>query len=409
MRALKWWMLAGLVVVTASCERQSPVSVAEESEVRPMEVIDDRRAPMERLARRVALALADPAFRAYVRASLDGSPYVERKLPFARFVGAEGNRAGLAMAAGEGPERVAADLRDAGKLEFYFPVPEHAGRWQGDDRILVATEVNDHEAPVAFDVHGGRVILDPRTPPETPVLALVPQETDFDAPLRAQQQPCDTCEPTDPGGRPQPPQPPLPGGSPASLRMTYFSVNKDFEGWLKGSPEYEVHIMAPTSQTDTINYRTLYCIGESGADRYWNNNNDRWSGDVVLMSPEQLNAYKATFPVNNFSVLAIEDDDGSCEIKVDRDLIGPVIEGVSRLTGDYKAARDSLGLNGKTVTAAKSGWDLLGAITTLIKTNDDFIGIAIANTITGLTSTDGNWSWIGEGGNRYGWVMLEMR
>ena len=191
--------------------------------------------------------------------------------------------------------------------------------------------------------------------------------------------------------------------------MTYFSVNKDFEGWLKGAPEYEVHIMAPVSQTDTIHYRTLYCIGESGADRYWNNDNDRWDGDLVLMSAAQLDAYHTTFPRNNFSIMAIEDDDTSCEIKVERDLIGPVIDGISRLTGDYKAARDSIGLNGKTLTAAKSGWDLLGAITTLIKTNDDLIGIAIANSVTGATSSAGNWAWIGEGGNRFGWVKFETR
>jgi hypothetical protein len=29
--------------------------------------------------------------------------------------------------------------------------------------------------------------------------------------------------------------------------------------------------------------------------------------------------------------------------------------------------------------------------------------------VTGYYSTDGNWSWIGEGANRYGWVKFEMR
>jgi hypothetical protein len=406
MRAIRWWVLAGLVVVAACGEQQSPVSVAEESEVRPIEVDDPRRAPMERLARRVAMALADPAFRAYVRASLEGSPYVERKLPFSRFVAAEGNRAALAMAAGEGPEGVAADLREAGGLEFYFPIPEHARRWQGEGPILVATEVNDHEAPVAFDMQGRRVILDPRTPPAIPVLALVPQETDFDAPLRAQQLPCDTCDPESP---PQPPQPPIPGSPPASLRMTYFSVNKDFEGWLRGSPEYEVHVMGPVSQTDTSRYRTLYCIGENGADRFWNNNEDRWSGDVVLMSAEQLDAYHTAFPRNNFSILAIEDDDTSCEIKVDRDRFSEMVNAASTAYSGYKGARDSLGFNGKTIVAAKAAYNFLRAVADFFKTNDDMIGIAFANTVTGYYSAEGNWSWIGEGANRYGWVKFEMR
>lgn len=375
-----------------------------------MEVIDARRAPMERMARRMALALADPAFRAYVRASLNASQYVERKLPFARFVGAERDRAGLALSAADGPDAVAADLRDAGKLEFYFPVPKHAQAWQGDDRLLVATEVNDHEAPVAFDVHGTRVILDPKTPPDTPVLALVPQETDFDAPLRAMQLPCDTCDSGgDTGGPPMPPQPPLPGSPPASLRMTYFNVNKDFEGWLKGAPEYEVHIMAPVSQTDTTHYRTLYCIGENGADRYWNNDNDRWSGDLVLMSSAQLDAYHAAFPLNNFSILAIEDDDTACEIKVDKDHLTAMIEAVRVAYSTYKGARDSLGFNGKTIVAARAAYNFLRAAADFFKTNDDMIGIALANSVTGYYSTDGNWAWIGEGANRYGWLKLEMR
>lgn len=401
MRAIKWWMLAGLAVVAGCSERQSPVSVAEESDVRPMEVIEARRAPMERLARRMAVALADPAFRAYVRASLEGSQFVERKLPFARFVGAEGNRAGLALAAGDGPDAVAADLRDAGGLEFYFPVPEHARRWQGGDRLLVATEVNDHEAPVAFDVHGNRVILDPDTPPDTPVLALVPQETDFDAPFRAEQLPDDPLPP--------PPQPPVLTPPAPSLRMTYFSVNKDFEGWLRGSPEYEVHIMGPVSQTDTSHYRTMYCIGESGADRFWNNNEDRWSGDVILMSPEQLNAFHTSFPRNNFSILAIEDDDTSCEIKVDKDRFTAMVNAGSDAYSNYKGARDSLGMNGKTIVAARSLYKFLQAVADFFKTNDDAIGIAFANSVTGLYSLDANWSWIGEGANRFGWVKLEMR
>src|SRR6476620_1910940 len=261
MRAITRWMFAGAVLLTGCSEQRSPVSTAEESEVRPMAEMDARRLPMERLARRVAMALADPEFRAYVRRSLDASPFVERKLPFSRFVGAEGDRAGLAMAQADGEElqAVATDVRDAGGLEFYFPVPDHAARWQGDDRILVATEVNDHEAPVAFDVHGKRIVLDPETPPSIPVLAVVPQETNFDGRSAIQGATCTNCGGE--GGYP-PPQPPLPPTSPPppALRMTYFSVNKDFEGWLKGDPEYEIHIMAPVSQTDTSHYRTLYCI-----------------------------------------------------------------------------------------------------------------------------------------------------
>ena len=36
------------------------------------------------------------------------------------------------------------------------------------------------EAPVAFSPQGERLVLDRDTPPDIPVLALVPAETDFD-------------------------------------------------------------------------------------------------------------------------------------------------------------------------------------------------------------------------------------
>src|SRR2546428_6584432 len=64
-------------------------------------------------------------------------------------------------------------------LEMYLPVPEHRRIWEGDANVLVATAVADHDPPVAFDVQGNRLVLDPERPPATPVIAVVPVETDF--------------------------------------------------------------------------------------------------------------------------------------------------------------------------------------------------------------------------------------
>src|SRR4051812_21384981 len=44
------------------------------------------RAAEQRLARRMALALADPAFRAYVKGALDRSPILEHKLHLQRLL-----------------------------------------------------------------------------------------------------------------------------------------------------------------------------------------------------------------------------------------------------------------------------------------------------------------------------------
>src|SRR5438128_11712051 len=137
----------------------------------------------ELLARSLALALGDPAFRAHVKAELDRSPFREHKLPFQRFLAA-GPGGGEALATMARRTGVAtADLaREADRaipLEMYLPVPEHRRRWTGDANVLVATAIADHDVPVAFDVQGNRHLLDPERPPTTPVIAVVPVETDF--------------------------------------------------------------------------------------------------------------------------------------------------------------------------------------------------------------------------------------
>src|SRR5258705_7051988 len=60
------------------------------------------RAAQERLARRLALALAESGFRAYVKDALDRSPVREHKLHLQRFLGRSGGRARAALAKGAG-------------------------------------------------------------------------------------------------------------------------------------------------------------------------------------------------------------------------------------------------------------------------------------------------------------------
>src|SRR5256714_7508217 len=203
-------------------------------------------APPEQLARGLALALGDPGFRARVHAQLDGSPYREHKLPFQRFLAADGGLALAALAHGTG--RAASELaREADRvvpLEMYLPVPEHRRRWTGDANVLVATALADHDVPVAFDVQGNRHLLAPGRPPTTPVIAVVPVETDFStkpSPLIACLEYCGGGE----GG--VSPPPPSPG-----LYMTKAHFVDDFEGWVKGRPQFEVHILRQKGQTESL-------------------------------------------------------------------------------------------------------------------------------------------------------------
>ena len=187
------------------------------------------RAARQHLARRVALALADPGFRGYVKDALDHSPVAEHKLQFQRWLQALDRRAlkALAKATRETDSAVDAEARMAPALEFYMPVPAHRSAWKGGADILVATALEDHESPVAFDLRGRRHLLRADTPPATPVLAVVPVETDFDTPSFGHLLPDDGGGGGGGGGG-------LPAPSPApGLYMTASHFVQDFESEAK--------------------------------------------------------------------------------------------------------------------------------------------------------------------------------
>jgi hypothetical protein len=129
----------------------------------------------EWLARRVALALGNPGFRAYVWAQLAHSPIREHKLQFQRFLAVANWRAlhSLAQAGSDSEDVVLAQAVQAQPLEFYMPVKDHFARWHADENVLVATAVHDHDVPVAYDVQGRRHLLDPDLPPSTRSLHVI--------------------------------------------------------------------------------------------------------------------------------------------------------------------------------------------------------------------------------------------
>src|SRR2546430_10628742 len=82
----------------------------------------------ELLARSLALALGDPAFRAHVKGELDRSPFRAHKVSFHRFLAAGRGRGGGALATMARRSGLAtADLARAADraipLEMYLPVP----------------------------------------------------------------------------------------------------------------------------------------------------------------------------------------------------------------------------------------------------------------------------------------------
>lgn len=400
-----------LLALAAACADQEPPTAASGAPGAPgasaagPQARSPEAARAERLARRLALALADSAYRAELHAELERSPVPERKLHFQRYLAADRARAAerIAQTTGARAEDVTAEALGAVPLELYLPVPAHRAAWAGGAEVLVATALADREVPVAFDVTGRRMLLDPDTPPAAPVLALVPVETDFDAPHSAGA----NAECLDCGGD---------GGGDAvtGLVMSYASFAEDFEGWLKGAPEFEIHIMGPNSATDTTMARTIQCIGERADLGYrWNMDNLQWSGTARLFTDGQLAAFERDYPGRAFLIMALEDDDGPCVIKADRDLAAALLRATRDAYNHYNGAKDKRvftpdGVQ-RLLKAGQSSIALLSAIASLIKTNDELIGIAVADSVSGRYNPKGNWSVQNKDLKTNGWLKLEVR
>src|SRR5438874_10761408 len=359
-------------------------------------------APPEQLARALALALADPAFRARVHAQLAGSPYREHKLPFQRFLAADGGIALAALARGAG--RAASDVaRDADRaipLEMYLPVPAHRRAWTGGSDVLVATAIGDHDVPVAFDLRGNRRLLDPEHPPATPVIAVVPVETDFST----KPSPLIACLEYGGGGEGGvSPPPPSPG-----LYMTKAHFVDDFDGWLKGSRELEVHILGQKEKTDSLT--DYQCAGEKQPAPYYFDQNDLdWSGSVMLFSKAQLDAYNAAHPGQNVRVFVVEDDDTACEIKANRDIIGNLFKAVDDANKALSAGNDSSSTIQKDYKRANAFQKLWAAMAAFFNTNDELVGNAVEDAVVGASYPGYNWIVKGQSNVTNGWIKLEMK
>ncbi len=393
-----------LAAALAACDRPAPTAANDEAPA-PLSAATRRateRTAMDRLARRVALALADTDFRAYVKGELDRSPIVEHKVQFQRFLTRADRKAlrQLAKVAAEAESAVQADADAAIPLEMYFPVDAHRAAWAGGPDILVASAREDREAPIAYDVKGRRQALSPDAPPSTPVLVLVPVETDFSAEGSA------AFAVTPPPPPPPPPAPPPP--PPSGLFMTYSHFVQDFEGWFKGDPEFEIHILGQSGVTDSL--RDYQCAGAGAGGSYRFDQNDlNWSGSVMLFSQSQLNTYKSAHPNQNFRIIALEDDDTGCVIKFDgarfRNMLGTIQTQYPNVTG----AKDTTSGIAKYVKRANALQKILSAVYSFITTQDDLIGNAIEDVVVGQYFPGANWVVKGESNKTNGWLKLEMR
>ena len=289
---------------------------------------------------------------------------------------------------------MARSISRAPALELYLPVPEHRAAWQGDARVLVATVGDERLPPVAFSTTGRRTVLSRTTPPDIPVLAVVPVETDFDAVER----------PTFQGGNSG-------GGNapPAGLYMTSSHLVETFESWTKGQPEIEAHLLGQAGASDSLT--TYSCAGGAASGYFkFDQNTLDWAGSVLLISQTQLNSYRSAHPNQNLRVFFVEDDDTPCQIKVEPARFSNLIKAVEAAYPRATGGRDSTsGILGRIWKRANSIQKLIRALASVIKTDDELIGNAVESAVAGESHTNANWVLKGDGNRTNGWVKLVMK
>lgn len=354
----------------------------------------------EQVARQLALALSSPDLRAALRTELDRSPAVERKLHFQALI-ADGRRPfrrALARGAGADEATILAEIHGLAPLEVYLPVPDHRARWQGTDDLLVATVLRDGDAPVAFDLEGRRQLLDASQPPDQPVLALVPAEQPFAGLYPAS---TELCPPEGCGGSAV--TTPTTG-----LYMTYASFTQTFESWLKGNPEFEVHVLGQDGTGTTL--KDYQCAGEHAGGPYRYDQNARtWSGSVLLFSQSQFDAFEAAHPGQAVRVLVMEDDDGACVIKTGKDQLTNLFKALDAAYQLWTGGKTDLYNLTKLFKRATMLQQLYTSLASVITTNDDIVGNAIEDDVVGQTWAGANWIVKGSGNITTGGIRLEMR
>ncbi len=117
-------------------------------------------------------------------------------------------------------------------------------------------------------------------------------------------------------------------------------------------------------------------------------NNLDWSGSVLLFSQQQLDSYKSQHPNQNFRILAVEDDDGACAIRMDNNRFKTFItvlqNSYPNLTGGKDTTTSGIG---KIVKRANALQKILRAAYSFITTQDDLIGNAVEDVVTGESHT----------------------
>lgn len=374
---------------------------------------DSVRASMRELARLVAVALDDSATRAVFESGWRSSTYREQKQHFASLLGDRGRPilARMAARAGRTQTQLLQLVSQVVDLEIYLPVREHRRDWAGGRDAVVAFALHDHEIPEGFRIGGEPfVFTSAEVPPPTPVIALVPVETDFRISV-ARAMCYEDCGSGGGGSGGSPPPPP------AGLYMTFAAVTGDFEGFLMGDPEFEIHVMSRKTALDTGAVDNQ-CIGEHAANSgnqsgikstlyVYDQNNAEWSGSVMLFDQDRIDAARVLD--SSLAIWMWEDDNDDCKIvQTDHTIESVIKDLVPILIGGNNALKvlehQTLG----NILAA--GIVLYKALNTFSNwQNDDHVGVIVAASSVGASYGDATHAIVNRDGSVRGRAWLEMR
>lgn len=436
MRALRSRVLALLVVgllgvtgcddaaPSAPTQTSGPESTPEFNNVDTKLLQSDEGQAAVRLAELMARSLQDAEVREKVRSAMRRSPYREHKLQFGEHLRSDDGATLLAAMASSPevePREVLSLLQEVRPMEMYFPVDEHRENWTGGPDVVVATLLDDQTVPAGFRTSGEPFRFESaHEAPDIPVLAIVPQETDFDDPIdRAQFENVDeaggkaigsyersvdqtgvdseasACDSpyaikdcTSGGG----------GGGvdwgnlPSGLYMTKVWIPDDHEGFAKGDPEFETHLQAPMEDPSVA--EDLWCAAESDATStfsFYNQDEPTFEGTVLLADSATLENFVAQHGTGDIgmSVISWEDDDTRCEIKADEDRLRNMIEAVAAAYDPVSSVISGVSVGG-IVTALPVAVNAAIAVANWLKSNDDVVGTRIEQACSFPDGTTGN-------------------
>jgi hypothetical protein len=414
--------LAAIVFLTASygCADDAldltKPTVRTQSSAAPAGSSISERSALTTLTRGIALSLANDAIRAEVLQQMQTAPFKEHKLELRKYLN-PGKLARTAATSGKKADDIAEALKIVRDLEFYMPIASQRESWTGDANILVASQLEDGEEIVAFDLSGRRVPLTQASPPAIPTLTIVGLETRFDKPLDLKtsknindrggraigtivacadntaacasatgNRNLETSKIIDCGD--------CGGGSGADdvthgLYMTFSRIVDMGEGWLRGSPEIEVHVQGPIAGGNSRYGEDLACSGEEALPaRQFNQDNTFWNGSVLIWDQNQISAFNAEFS-DGHNITVWEDDDIPCGLKFDKDVLWSSIASIASAVGGAALKAAGTGGVGLYVVATTFLATLYKELW-WAKSNDEFLGALVTASSRGEYYFDAN-------------------